>query len=773
MKKIIGALFLILILCGLSACEQINGIIHPEPTATATEIPTATPLPDPQVMVTEVPDAAAAAEAFLAAWKQEDYVKMYEMLSQVSEDLIEYAPFAERYGQTAIALTLKTINYEITGSLMKPTSAQIAYHVDFDTVLVGTLSRDMNMEMVYEGNEWKVMWDSTMIMPELEENNKLVMDIDVPSRGTIYDVNGVPLAYQTKAYALGVVPANINPNYWSGLISEFSRLTGKTPQVIQDLMNRNDPTEYVVIGEVTAETFESRYSVLQDYDNVVAYPYDATRYYTEEGIGAHMIGYVTAIGEEESAEMQRAGYRIDERIGRLGIEKWGQEQLAGQRGASLYVVDSEGNTLDRLAKTDAMAADSIYTTFDEDFQYDLQRAIAGFDAAVVVLERDTGRVLGMASAPSFDANLLDYGNYNVYYGGDLLYNDHRPMYNRASQGQYPLGSVFKIIGMAAALENGIYNIDDTYECGYYFEELDGVQLHDWTLDHEVAASGMLTLSEALMRSCNPWFYKIGLELHRQVGPDALPDMARKFGLGSLTGIDEIEEEPGNVDTPPDEYSSVQLGIGQSTLLVTPLQVARFIAAIGNGGTLYRPQVVEQIVDAAGKTLYSFEPEVQGTLPVSEEHLEMIREAMLSVIRNPRGTAYNVFNQKRYNIYGKTGSASTAEGFDSDAWFAAYTDEQREDKPDIAIAVLAEYAGEGSDISAPICRRVLELYFEGNATTLYSWEAGIYITKTVTPTPTPSQTPRPTMNEYEIAATREAEIAAAEEEANRPVGEAVN
>lgn len=754
MKKILPLIMILIFL--LSSCSLLQKEPSPEELYTPTPTPTPTPLPEPRVMTTEVPDPTLTAEAFLKAWQEENYYTMYDMLSRVSVDSVPLDYFRARYNDAAVAMTLKDISYEITSALTGPNSSQVAFHVNYNTVLAGNFGRDNLMDMVLENGVWKVQWQDTMVMPELEPGNRLVMDIQVPARGTIYDRNGVALAYQTRAYALGVVPAQVPARYWTNLINEFSRLTGKTPQVITEIMNRAEPTSYTVIGEVTAERMEARYSYLYDYDGVYVTEYTAGRYYTEGGIGVHMIGYVLPISAEEAEEMQRQGYRVDERIGSLGIEAWGQEYLAGKRGASLYVVDAEGNTIDRLSRTEAEASYSIYTTYDEQFEYDLQRAIGGLNAAVVVLERDTGRVLGMASAPGFDANLLDFNNYNSFFSGNLLYNNDRPMYNRATQGQYPLGSVFKIIGMAAALETGIYEITDTYECGHYWNELDGIELHDWTLDHEVAPSGTLNLSEALMRSCNPWFYKIGKELYQQVGPDALSGMARSFGLGSLTGIGELEEEPGNVEDPNEVFAAVQLGIGQSTLLVTPLQVARFVAAIGNGGTLYRPQVVEQIVDASGKTIASFEPEAQGQLPVSPEHLKMIQDAMETVVRNPRGTAYSTFTNTRYEIHAKTGSASTNTGLNSNAWFAGYTNEGIEGKPDIAIAVLAEFAGEGADISAPIFRRVIELYYEGTARSLYGWETGVYITRTPSPTPTNTPTPRPTRAPWEIEPTEEEE-----------------
>ena len=747
MKKILP--LILILICLLTSCSLLKKEPDPSELYTPTPTSTPTPLPEPRVMITEAPDPLITAEAFLKAWQEERYYDMYDMLSRVSTDSISVDYFRARYNDAAVAMTLKDIAYEITSSLTGPNSSQVAFHVNYNTVLAGMLSRDNLMDMALENGQWKILWQDTLVMPELAPGNRLVMDIQVPPRGTIFDRNGVPLAYQTRAYALGVVPAQVQASYWTNLINEFSRLTGKTPQVITEMMNRAEPTQYLVIGEVTADKYEERYSYLNNYDvGVYVTEYNAGRYYTEGGIGVHMIGYVLPISAEEAEDMQRQGYRVDERIGSLGIEAWGQEYLAGKRGASLYVVDAEGNTIDRLSRTEAEAAYSIYTTYDEQFEYDLQRAVNGLNAAVVVLERDTGRVLGMASAPGFDANLLDFNNYNSFFSGNLLYNNDRPMYNRATQGQYPLGSVFKIIGMAAALENGIYEINDTYECGHYWNELDGIELHDWTLDHEVAPSGTLTLAEGLMRSCNPWFYKIGKELYQQVGPDALPAMARGFGLGSLTGIGELEEEPGNVETPNEVFASVQLGIGQSTLLVTPLQVARFVAAIGNGGTLYRPQVVEQIVDAAGKTISAFEPEAQAQLPVSPEHLKMIQDAMETVVRNPRGTAYSSFVNIKYEIHAKTGSASTNTGLNSNAWFAGYTNEGIEGKPDIAIAVLAEFAGEGSEVSVPIFRRVIELYFEGQARSLYGWETGVYITKTPSPTPTNTPTPKPTRAPWE-------------------------
>jgi penicillin-binding protein 2 len=179
-----------------------------------------------------------------------------------------------------------------------------------------------------------------------------------------------------------------------------------------------------------------------------------------------------------------------------------------------------------------------------------------------------------------------------------------------------------------------------------------------------------------------------------------------------------------------------MGIGQGDMLVTPLQVVDFIAAIGNGGILYRPQIIESVTDIEGNIIESFAPQVRGTLPVSNDTLEALQTGMRMVVQDPKGTAYKAFWGMQTPVFGKTGTATTSVE-DPHAWFAGYTALGSTEKPDIAIAVIAENSGDGSVYAAPIFRRVVEVYFTGEIKTIYPWEYDYYLTKTPSPTETPT------------------------------------
>ena len=740
-------LTLVLAACGPAAT--------PTPQVSPTPSPSPT-LPAPGVRTTPAPDAEAAVRGYLEAWQRGEYEAMYSMLTAVSRDAITQEDFVKRYTNAANETALQSLEFEILSALTSPRNAQVAYRTTMNSVLVGAITREGVMNLSLEEGVWKSQWDDTLILPELTGGNTLWMDRYIPARANIYDRAETALVAQADAVSIGLDTGLVDPEKQGGLLSLLWQVTGQRPETHPDVLEPLLDSYrlngwYLPVGEVDADTASRYNSALNSYDGVLLTPYRA-RFYFEAGLAPHVVGYVSAIQEAESDTFLQLGYARDERVGRSGLERWAEPYLSGTRGGALYVLSPQNKIVTKLAESESNVSQSVYTTLDYELQLGAQRALTGFRGAVVVLERDTGRVLAIASSPGFDPNAFEFTNPN---SGALLQeyfgSFEAPFLNRATQGLYPLGSVFKIITMAAGLDTGVFTADSTYQCGYFFEELPGVTLNDWTWEHQqrgddTAPSGLLTLPEGLMRSCNPYFWHIGLALYSQGYGNALADMARGFGLGTPTGIVGLtadEEQGGQILNPNEPIDAVNNAIGQGATQVTPIQVAVFVAAIGNGGTLYRPQLIETIAPPGEAPTYVFAPQEIGQLPLSPENLKIIQDAMVSVVNNPRGTAYFVlgsYSQNYIAIAGKTGTAQDPPR-EPHAWFAGYTYEGRANKPDIAIAVVLENAGEGSEFAAPVFRGIAQLYFDGTRAK-FPWEAAVGVLKTPTPDPDEEGTPEP-------------------------------
>ncbi len=749
-------LFFAIAVALLIGCKSSTPVATPIPTPAETKSSTSS-LPTAQVETTSVPDPELLAKIYLDHWKAEEYPAMYALLTRVSQDAISEAGFTARYKGVANEAALSSWDYEVLSSLKNPESAQVGYRVILHSILVGDIERETKMNLSLENGQWRIQWDDSLILPELRGGNSLSMDYRIPSRGNIYASDGRALVAQADAVAIGLDTSAVEPDQEEALLGEIYRLTGVHPDNLSGKIDAWRPFGYYLpVADISVEALGSREAVLKGYSGVILQPF-RTRYYFDDGIAPHILGYMSLIQPDEVDEYRRLGYRIDERVGRDGLEYYAEKYLAGVRGGALYVVDPSKNILTKLADREPQAAQAVYTTIDYDLQLGLQRSNALSEdmlGAIVVLERDTGRVLAMLSSPGFNPNLFEPANYNYSYLINDLYAPTTPLLNRATQGQYPLGSVFKIVTMAAALQSGLYTKDSEYNCGYFFTELPGIEPHDWTYDHyledgKTQASGELTLTEGLMRSCNPWFWHIGLDFYNRGMYTAISDMARGFGLGSSTGI-ETGDLAGQIPDPTSQVDAINLAIAQGNTLITPLQVADFIAAVGNGGTLYTPHVIERIEPVVGDPTYVFTPTVRGTLPISPENLSIIQQAMVSVVMNPRGTAYrtsayglNSFvTNTGFPVAAKTGTAES--GYtEPHAWFAGYTFAGRENRPDIAVAVLVENGGEGSVVAAPIFRRVLEIYFLGSPQMRYPWESQIGVLATPTPEATETATPEVT------------------------------
>ena len=736
MKRIF-TINILLLAALLAGCAQSNGSATP-----------GSGLPTPEITVVIPPDPASAMNAYLEAMKTEDYTAMYAMLSDASRQAITQEDFAKRHNDAYNEMSLQEMTYDVRSTMTDPGTAEVAYGLNYATAIVGELKRDMIANFILEDGQWKLNWDDGLILPELKGGNQLRMSYKIPARGDIYDRDGHAVVTQADAYSLGIDPGPslANPDLYGDLLSVASRLSGKSQDEISESLNGQQPGWWVPLSEVVAEDLIFSTEYLNSL-GILVREYNS-RFYQNGGVGSSITGYLLPLNPENVDQYRRDGYSFGARVGWDGVEKNYESQLGGQRGGTLEVLAPDGTLVKSLAQGDSRPAQSIYLTIDKDLQKEVEKALNGFNGAAVVIERDTGRVLAMASSPGFDPNLFDPDNYNNILLPDVLGDPNQPLLNRASQGEYPLGSVFKIITMAAGLESGVFTPASELDCQYAWTELTDIPRHDWTWQHcedekltdpngkcHTKPSGLLTLPQGLMRSCNPWFWQIGKTLYDAGMTTDIANMARAFGLGSKTGI-EIPESAGTIQDPGEQIAAVNQAIGQGDVLVTPLQVARFIAAIGNGGTLFRPQIIERITNVSGQDTQVFKPEAQGTLPISSENLDVIRGAMRDVVSNPRGTAYYRLNSMRVPVYGKTGTAETSLGVPH-AWFAGYTDSNLEGRPDIAVAVVLEYQGEGSEWAAPVFKRIVDSYVYGKPQSIYPWESsyGVWAPEeTATPAP---------------------------------------
>ena len=709
--------------------------------------------------ITHAPTAESAARAFLNAWQSENFAGMYSLLSQKIQTGLTQDQFQKIYQDFRQTVTLRSLDYRILSVDVTPTDSTVQFEVTIHTVLAGDIVRPTRMLLTNQNGVWKVAWDPETILPDLQNGNQLVLNRSMPPRGNIYDRAGLPLAADAKAVEIGVVPGRITDE--DRMLACLSAVLHKPRELIRTMYDLTLPDTYFPVGDVNQADIPDScsFAALSNTDGVQLETTEM-RYYFGGGVGSNVVGYTKKPSPEDIAN----GSGGDDRLGANGLELWGEGYLAGRGGGSLMVTSSTGAVVSTLAEFKPLPAMDIYTTLDRDLQAQIERTVMGpFLGAVVVLNRNTGEVLAMMSSPRYDSNYFNPESFNGTTAGalgEILQSTQSPLLNRAAQGLYPLGSVFKIITMSTALQSGMFDPNSIVyndQTGY-FTELDGFNGTDWTVEKEMKPQGKESLTQCLERSTNTCFWHVALAMYYR---DAwlVPNMAMAFGLGQKTGIVGVADEPGLLPNPGSKHDSgggdwtggdaLNQAIGQGSLEVTPLQVADFVAAVGNGGTLYRPQILYSIRPPDGSPVFTFAPDTRGYLPVSQANLLAVQQAMVGVVNDPHGTAYNhywtIADQLR--IAGKSGTAQTDQAY-PDAWFVAYTYNNFPNKPDIAVVAIVENVGEGSTFASPMVRRVLEIYFQGRPKAFYAWEStyGMRGTSTPveseTPTETPTETPAP-------------------------------
>jgi len=430
---------------------------------------------------------------------------------------------------------------------------------------------------------------------------------------------------------------------------------------------------------------------------------------------AHVLGYV---GEVSPDEMARGdGYRMGDLIGKSGLERRWEKYLRGIDGGQQVEVDSVGRKLRVLREVPEVPGDTLTLSFDLDLQAAAEDAFRDKQGAAVIMDPRSGEILALVSNPSYDPNLFARG-IRPQEWRELMKDPLKPLNDRAVQGQYPPGSTFKIIVAAAALEEGVVNPFTRVGCG------GGVQFgNHYFRCWKKGGHGSMNLHEALVNSCDSYFYQVG----QRLGIDAIADWAHKFGLGMPTGVDLDHEKSGTIPStwwkkkrfkePWYAGETLSNAIGQGYVTTTPLQMAQAISTLAVGKR-YRPHFVRQIDSPDGEMLEKYEPEVMAELPMKSSALMQLRQALRDVVSRGTGNKAKIAG---IEVAGKTGTSQVVtlgkirlkaaqlprEQRDH-AWFVAFAPF---DEPEIATAVLVEHAdGGGGAIAAPLTKKIIEAYF---------------------------------------------------------------
>jgi penicillin-binding protein 2 len=444
------------------------------------------------------------------------------------------------------------------------------------------------------------------------------------------------------------------------------------------------------------------------------------RYYLHKEFAAHLIGYLGEISEAQLGTGHYPDNKQGDLIGQAGVERVWQKNLNGVRGGEQVEVDASGRRLSVISRRPPVAGQNLGLTIDKKLQLTAEKCLKDKKGSIVAIHPMTGEILAMASNPSYDPNLFLEG-LNRAEWAKLVTSKEHPLQNRAVAGQYPPGSTFKIVMALAGLEEGVDPREEVFCDGKFpFGE------HTFRCWRK-QGHGRVAMHRAIVESCDVYFYKLG----RRLGVDKIHHYAKMAGLGTVSGYELGSEKEGLIPSSPWKLKrfgvpwqpgeTISISIGQSFVLVTPLQMARSISAFFNGGYLYQPKGVRW-VGKDDKQVYQFTPQVNGRLKAKEQNIALIRSALIGVVNEPGGTGSRSRVKTGAIVAGKTGTAQVVAlgkekpvqkgeepppDFNDHAWFVAISSA---DKPEIAVAVLVENGGHGGSAAAPMAREMFEAFY---------------------------------------------------------------
>jgi penicillin-binding protein 2 len=567
---------------------------------------------------------------------------------------------------------------------------------------------------------------------DLSQGNRVRTEPIPASRGLILDRNGAVLADNEPAYQLELTREQVpDLNDTLKRLTELQLIDPDDLDEIKHMIMARRSFDTVPVRLRLTDEEVGRFAVHRFEFTGVDLATRQTRHYPYKELGVHALGYVSAISESDLEHIDRAAYEGTTLIGKLGVEASYEKPLHGTNGSREILVNAQGRSVQRqgayapdLRATAPAAGNNLVLSIDLPTQQAAEDALGDRRGAVVAIDPTNGDVLTLVSKPGFDPSVFARGIRRNEYA-ELMNNDDKPLLNRALRGTYPSGSTIKPAIGIVALTDKFLTAETRVSCQGTFS-LPG-SAHVWRADKN-EPRGELDLTDAIAHSSDVFFYKLAWRM----GIDKLAEGLAPFGYGQLTGIDIAGERPGILPSPAWKRTAfkrpvdqiwfpgetVNLGVGQGYLLVTPLQLAHVAGVLSERGRSFRPRLVTGLRDADGHLKMLPPVEEAPVTGVAAEDWDTVLNAMVAVTQH--GTGALAFAKAPYTAGGKTGTAqvytvaqnakynakTVSDKLRDHAWFIAYAPA---DAPRIAVAVLVENAGFGASNAAPVARKVLDTY----------------------------------------------------------------
>lgn len=554
----------------------------------------------------------------------------------------------------------------------------------------------------------------------LADGNRIRIKRIEPSRGIIYDNLQKPLLKNSPSFSLQIIPVDLPKNKEDllKLQEQINKKLGNTDINLSDYISDDVLENFQprIIKESISYEQAMDLMVFSNNINSLSIVINNKREYPYIGYFSHLFGYMGNISENDYKNLKDSGYYLDDKIGKSGLEFIYESSLKGTFGKKKVEVDSVGKEIKELAVEQPVDGKNLLLHLDGDLQLTITNLLVDVlkkynfkKASIVAVDPNDGGIMAIVSTPTFDNNLFSEKLTPEIYNS-LMNDPDEPMFFRAISGEYPPGSTFKLVMASAALEAGVVDKNTT------FLSTGGIRIGQWFFpDWKSGGHGATNVIKAIAESVNTFFYNVGggYNNFQGLGLEKIDFYAEQFGLSKKLSIDLPNEANGFLPTEKWKEEATNepwyigdtyhLSIGQGDALVTPLQVAMFTSVIANGGTLYRPQVVDKMFDK--NFVYEINPEILNSNFISKENVSIIEEGMNEATKVG---SCRYLSTLPFESAGKTGTAQFGTENKTHAWFTGYAPYNN---PEMVLTIIIEGGGEGSSVAVPLARDIFLWYFK--------------------------------------------------------------